>query len=158
MALAAGQGFVTNIGGFVFLPVTLPVNVGAACVIQTHLAASVAHVHGHDTETADVRAAIALCLLGNAATEVLKRVGINVGEKLALAMIKKLPASIIVRINQKVGFALLAKFGVKRASVTLAKGIPLVGGVVGGGIDAAATRAVGKFANDFFCEPPTKVK
>ncbi len=38
---------------------------------------------------------------------------------------------------------MFAKYGTKRSAVTLAKGVPLVGGVVGGSVDAVSTRAVG---------------
>lgn len=151
--MAAGQGFVTNVGGLAALPISLPANVGAAYLVQTHLAASIAHIHGHDSDEEQVRAAVLLCLLGNAGTEVVKKAGVEIGQKLALSMIDKLPIAVIRKINQRVGFTLLAKHGTKRATVTLAKGVPLVGGVVGGSIDAAATRAVGAFAGKFFSEP-----
>lgn len=150
VALAAGQGFVTNVGGFATMPITLPANIGAAYLVQTHLAASIAQVHGHDSDSEDIRTAILLCLLGNAATEVVKQTGIKIGEKVAVSMIKKLPVTVIHRINKRVGFALVAKTGTKRAVVTLAKGVPFVGGAVGGSVDAVATRAVGGFANSFF--------
>jgi hypothetical protein len=151
--MAAGQGFVTNVGGLITLPISLPANVGAAYLVQTHLAASIAHIHGHDSDEEQVRAAVLLCLLGNAGTEVVKKAGVQIGQKLALSMIDKLPITVIWKINQRVGFALLAKHGTKRAAVTLAKGVPLVGGVVGGSIDAAATRAVGAFSDKFFSQP-----
>jgi hypothetical protein len=150
VALAAGQGFVTNLGGFATMPVSLPANVSAAYLIQTHLAASIAYVYGHDADSEAVRTTILLCLLGNAGSEVMKKAGIKIGEKLALSMIKKLPVSVIHKINRRVGFALVAKFGTKRATITLAKGVPLVGGAVGGSADAITTRAVGAFANKTF--------
>jgi hypothetical protein len=154
VALAGAQGFVTNLGGLPILPITLPANVGAAYLIQTHLAASVAHVKGHDLDDDDVRAAILLCLLGNSAVEVLKKTGIVIGEKFSMAMIKKLPMSVIYRINKRAGFALVAKFGTMRSAVTLSKAVPVVGGFIGGGVDAAATRGVGAFAKRFFTDTP----
>jgi hypothetical protein len=45
---------------------------------------------------------------------------------------------------------LVAKFGTKRAALTLAKGVPVVGGVIGGGFDVVATRAVGAYADRTF--------
>ncbi len=72
-------GFVTNIGGLVTLSVSLPANVGAAYLVQSHLAASIAVVYGHDPHEEEVRTALLLCLLGNGATDVLKRVGVDVG-------------------------------------------------------------------------------
>ena len=154
VAWAGAQGFATNLGGIIMLPGALPVNIGAAFLIQTHLAASIAHLRGHDTDDESVRAAILLCLLGNAAVEVLKKVGISVGEKLAFAMIKRLPMEVIWAIHKRVGFMLIAKYGTKRSVITLAKFIPLIGGIVGGGFDAAATHAVGAFAAHFFHATP----
>ena len=131
VALAGAQGFVTNLGGLITLPVTLPTNVTASYVIQTHLIASIAAVYGRDLDSEEVQTAILLCLLGNAGTDLLKKVGIG-------------------QFNKRVAAALLAKYGGKKAGVTLAKGVPLVGGVIGGGFDAASTRAVGAFARRFF--------
>ena len=148
--VAGSQGFVTNIGGFITMPVTLPANIGAAYLIQTHLAAAIAHVHAQDLDSDEVRTAILLCLLGNAGTEVLKQLGIKVGSKYTMTLIKRIPMAVIHQINRRAGFALVAKYGTKRAAVTLAKGVPFVGGAVGGSMDAVATAAVGKFADKFF--------
>lgn len=148
--IAGSQGFVTNLGGFVTMPVALPANIGAAYLIQSHLAAAIAQVHGQDLRSEEVQTAILLCLLGNAGTEVVKQVGIKVGTKYSAALLKSIPVAVIRQINRKAGFALVAKYGTKRAAVTLAKGIPLVGGGIGGGMDAVATKAVGTFADKFF--------
>ncbi len=152
---AAGiQGFATNVGGLITLPVTLPANVAAAYLVQTHLIASIAAVQGHDLESDGVRTAILVCLLGNAGTEVLKKVGIKAGAKLTMSLIERIPAQLIVEVNKRVGFTLLAKYGTAKAGITLAKGVPLVGGVIGGSFDAVTTRAVGGFARRFFANPP----
>ncbi|PWW23500.1 EcsC family protein [Geodermatophilus normandii] len=150
VSMAAAQGFVTNLGGVVTLPVTLPVNVGASYLVQTHLAASIAAVHGHDLRSERLRSAVLLCLLGNAGTEVLKKAGVTVGQKLSVTLIERIPVTLIREINRKVGFALVAKFGTKRAVLPLVKAVPVVGGVIGGGFDAVATRAVGAFAEKTF--------
>ncbi|GAA3851563.1 EcsC family protein [Saccharothrix violaceirubra] len=152
VAAAGVQGFATNLGGLITLPVTLPANIAAAYLVQTHLIASIAAVRGHDLESDEVRTAILVCLLGNAGTELLKKAGIRVGAKLTMNLIERVPAHLIREINKRVGFTLLAKYGTSRASITLAKGVPLVGGVIGGGFDAVTTRAVGAFAHRFFSE------
>ncbi|MGY1780341.1 EcsC family protein [Geodermatophilus sp. SYSU D01036] len=149
-AMAGAQGFVTNVGGLVTLPVTLPANVGASYLVQTHLAASIAVVHGHDLDSEQMRSAVLLCLLGNAGTEVVKRAGVTVGTKLSTTLIQRIPVTLIREINKRAGFALVAKFGTKRAALTLAKGVPVVGGVIGGGFDVVATRAVGAYADRVF--------
>jgi len=152
---AAGvQGFAMNLGGLITLPVALPANVAAAYLVQTHLIASIAAVQGHDLESDEVRTAIMVCLLGNAGAELLKKAGIKVGSKLTMSLIERIPAQLIREVNKRVGFTLLAKHGTSRAGITLAKGVPLVGGVIGGGFDAVTTRAVGGFARRFFASAP----
>ncbi|MCE6997618.1 EcsC family protein [Saccharothrix sp. S26] len=152
VAAAGVQGFATNIGGLITLPVTLPANLTASYLVQTHLIASIAAVHGHDLDSDEVQTAILVCLLGNAGTEVLKKAGIKVGAKLTMNLIERIPAQLIREINKRVGFTLLAKYGTTKATVTLAKGVPIVGGVIGGTFDAVTTRAVGAFAARFFTE------
>lgn len=149
-AAAGAQGFVTNLGGFIAMPLTLPANVGASYLVQTHLAGAIAAVHGHDLDGEEVRTAVLLCLVGNAGTEVLKQVGVKVGTQVSMTVIKRIPITVIRQINKKVGFMLVAKYGTKRAVITLAKGVPLVGGAIGGGMDATATWAVGSLADKAF--------
>ena len=149
-AAAGAQGFVTNLGGFIAMPITLPANVGASYLVQTHLAGAIAAVHGNDLDSEEVRTAVLLCLVGNAGTEVLKQVGVKVGTQVSMSVIKAIPIAVIRQINKKVGFMLVAKYGTKRAVITLAKGVPLVGGAIGGGMDATATWAVGSLANKAF--------
>jgi hypothetical protein len=153
VAAAGVQGFATNVGGLITLPVTLPANLTASYLVQTHLIASIAAVHGHDLESDEVQTAILVCLLGNAGGELLKKAGIKVGAKLTMDLIERIPAQLIREVNKRVGFTLLAKYGAGKATVTLAKGVPLVGGVIGGTFDAVTTRAVGTFASRFFTRP-----
>lgn len=68
----------------------------------------------------------------------------------------KIPTAIIRQINKKVGFYLVAKYGTKRAAITLAKFIPVAGGIVGGAVDATLTRLVGATAKKTF-PPPDEV-
>lgn len=160
VAAAGVQGFATNVGGLITLPITLPANLTASYLVQTHLIASIAAVHGHDLESDEVQTAILVCLLGNAGTELLKKAGIKVGSRLTMNLIERIPAQLIREVNKRVGFTLLAKYGTTKATVTLAKGVPLVGGVIGGTFDAVTTRAVGAFASRFFTEreePPAVV-
>ncbi|ATE53100.1 EcsC family protein [Actinosynnema pretiosum] len=150
VAAAGAQGFVTNLGGLLTLPVALPANLTASYLVQAHMIASIAAVHGHDLESQEVQTAVLVCMVGNAGTEVLKKAGIKAGTKLTVNLIERIPAKVIVEINKRIGFTLLAKYGTSRATLVLAKGVPLVGGVIGGGVDAVATRALGAFAQRFF--------
>lgn len=149
-AIAGAQGFVTNMGGFVTLPVAIPANIGASYLVQTHLAGAIAVVHGQDLDSEQVKSAVLLCLVGNAGAEAIKRVGVTVGSKATMTLINRIPITVLRQINKKVGFMLVAKHGTKRAVVTLAKGVPLVGGFIGGTVDTIATRTVGAYANNAF--------
>ena len=85
------------------------------------------------------------------AADIIKKAGINIGEKITVNAIRKIPGAVLTKINQKVGFRLITKFGEKGA-VNLVKLVPLVGGVVGGGIDVVGTTAIAKVANQMFIE------
>lgn len=148
---AAGvNGFVTGLGGFITLPVTIPANMAGALVINARLAAAIAYLRGYDPKDPHVRTVVTLIAVGSNAQQIAKAVGVKVGQKVAMEAIKKLPIAIIREINKKAGFMLLAKYGTKRAMVTLAKGIPLVGGVVGGAVDASMTNVIGRTSRSMF--------
>lgn len=148
---AAGvNGFVTGLGGFIAMPLTVPANMAGALVINARLAAAVAYLRGYDPKDPHVRTVATLIAVGSNAQQIAKTVGIKVGQKVAMEAIKKLPIVLIREINKKAGFMLLAKYGSKRALVTLAKGIPLVGGVIGGAVDATMTGVVGRTAEAMF--------
>ncbi|MEU5508724.1 hypothetical protein [Streptomyces fungicidicus] len=70
--------------------------------------------------------------------------GVKIGQKLGEQMIKKIPITVIRAINKKAGTHLVSKYGTKRAAITLAKGIPILGGIVGGAVDAGATAVIGQ--------------
>ncbi|MGP4033853.1 EcsC family protein [Pseudarthrobacter sp. 1C304] len=148
---AAGvNGFVTGLGGFIAMPVTVPANMAGALVINARLAGAIAYLRGYDPKDPHVRTVATLVAVGSNAQQIVKTFGIKVGEKVLIQAIKQLPIAVIREINKKVGFMLLAKYGTKRAVVTLAKGVPLVGGVIGGAVDATMTGAIGRTARTMF--------
>ncbi|MCC9205967.1 EcsC family protein [Arthrobacter sp. zg-Y769] len=148
---AAGVGgFVTGLGGFIAMPVTIPANMAGALVINARLAAAIAYLRGYDPTDPHVRTVATLVAVGSNTQQIAKTIGIKVSEKVAMEAIKKVPIAVIREINKKAGFMLVAKFGTKRSVVTLAKGVPLVGGVVGGAVDATMTNVVGRTARAMF--------
>lgn len=148
---AAGvTGLMTSLGGFVTMPVTLPANVAGSLVINARLAAAIAHLRGYDPTDPHVRTVVTMVALGSNAQQIAKAAGVKVGEKAAMAAIKKIPNEVLKQINKKAGFMLVAKYGTKRPVFTLAKGVPLVGGVIGGSVDATMTGLVGRTADRMF--------
>ena len=140
----------TGIGGFIAMPVTVPANMAGALVINARLAGAIAYLRGDDPKDPHVRTVATLVAVGSNAQQIVKTIGIKVGEKVVIQAIKQLPIALIREINKKAGFMLLAKYGSKRALVTLAKGVPLVGGVIGGAVDATMTGAIGRTARAMF--------
>lgn len=148
---AAGvNGLVTGLGGFIAMPVTIPANMAGALVINARLAAAIAYLRGYDPKDPHVRTVVTLIAVGSNAQQIARTVGVKVGQKVAIEAIKRLPIAVIREINKKAGFMLLAKYGSKRALVTLAKGVPLVGGVVGGAVDASMTSVIGRTSRSMF--------
>lgn len=149
---AATSGFVTGLGGLITLPVAVPANISSVLFVQVRMIAAIAIMGCHDVRDDQVKALVFLCLVGRGANEILKATGVKVGEKLTVALIKKVPAKVLVAINRKVGFRLLTKFG-EKGVVNLAKVVPVVGGVVGATFDAVSTNIVGNAARKIFIEP-----
>lgn len=147
--LVGTVGFATGLGGVFTLPVTIPTDVAVTYALSARCAAAVAHLRGYDVESDEVRSVVMLTLLGSAGAGVAAEVGAKIGSKTAMAALKRLPGSVFIAINKKVGFRLLTKFGQKGA-VNVVKLVPLVGGGVGATINVAAMRTVGRYAKKNF--------
>lgn len=141
------SGFLTSLGGFITLPVALPANV--ASVIYMQMIAAIARMGGYDLHDDRVKTLIIACLCGNEVKEILKQAGIQIGKKLTERAVQKISSALIVRINRAVGFRLLTKFGTKGA-INLSKAIPVIGGFIGGGVDAYSTKVIGNKAKELF--------
>lgn len=133
--LAAGSGFVTGLGGFVTLPVALPANVAGFYILATRMAAAIAAVRGYDLSQQSVRSAILLSLVGADADDLLKKVGYSSGGRLANLAAQKMPGAVLMAINKGVGFRLITRLG-RSTFARLGRGVPLMGGVIGAGLDA----------------------
>lgn len=149
VAKCTTSGFVTGLGGLITLPITVPANLGSVLYIQLRMIASIAYIGGFNPSDDEVQTMAYLCLTGTAISDVIKGTGIKVGQKVAISALKKLPGSILTKINQKVGFRLVTKFG-EKGIVNIAKLVPVVGGVVGGVIDFGGTKVIGQTAYNMF--------
>ncbi|HVX11370.1 MAG TPA: EcsC family protein [Pirellulales bacterium] len=143
------SGFFTGLGGVVTIPFSIPTALGASWLIQTRMSAAIARIYGHNLHDDKVRTFVVLTLLGNEAAGLLKEVGVTVGNKLTLEVIKRIPIKSITSINKLVGFRLLSKVS-QQGVVDLTKLVPVAGGVVGGTFDLVACQAVGRIAKKVF--------
>lgn len=146
---AGTSGFLTGLGGLITMPVSIPANIASVMYIQIRMIAAIAHMGGYDLKDDRVKSLVYLCMAGNGAKDILKDIGIVVGQKLTAKMIQNISGKTITAINQKIGFRLLTKFGEKGA-VNLGKAIPLVGGFIGGSFDSVTTNAIGNIAQSTF--------
>lgn len=142
-------GFITGLGGLLTLPLALPAGFGASWVIQTRMVAAVARIAGYDLRSDRVRTFVVVSLVGDAVKDITKGAGVHIGKGLTRSLINRIPGKALIEINKKVGFRLITKAGEKGA-VNLMKGVPFIGGVVGGVFDAGACRVVGKNAKRLF--------
>lgn len=145
------SGFITGLGGLLTLPVTIPASLGASWIIQARMAAAIARIYGHDISEERVQTVILMVIIGQDLKEVCKQAGIRIGTRFTYKMIEKIPGTILVKINQLIGFRLLTKAG-ERGIVNLTKMVPIVGGIVGGSFDAVTCRITGKAAKSAFGE------
>ena len=153
------SGFLTGFGGFATMIATLPANITSVMYVQLRMCCAIAKMSGYDIHSDQVQTLIYACLTGSAATEILKSSGIKFANKFGVAMVDKIPGKALTAINRKVGFRFMTKFG-ETGIINLGKVVPVVGGFVGGGIDVASTRIIGKNAYNIFVkgEMPTKAE
>lgn len=151
IAKCTTSGFVTGLGGLITLPVAIPANVGSVLYVQIRMIACLARMGGYDTNSDQVQTLVYACLAGISIDQVFKQAGIKIGLKVAEVMVKKIPGTLLTKINQKVGFRLLTKFGTK-GIINIGKTIPVVGGVIGGGFDLVETKIIANRAYKLFIE------
>ena len=134
LKLAAAGGFVTSLGGFVTMPIALPANVIGFYLVATRMVAGLASIRGYDVRQAEVRSAVLLALVGADADDLLKKAGYASTGRLANLAAQRLPGPALMAVNKAVGFRLLTQVG-KKSLTRFGKAVPLVGGVVGAGVD-----------------------
>lgn len=145
----ATSGFITNLGGIITLPVAIPANISSVVYVQIRMIAAIAYIGGYDVKNDRVKSLVYTCLLGNSAKDIFKECGIKVGNKFAQQAIKNMSGQLIIKINQKVGFRLLTKFG-EKGLINIGKCIPVVGGLIGATLDGFATNTIGDVARETF--------
>ena len=150
-AKSATSGFLAGLGGVIVMPVAIPANIASVILVQMRMVAAIAHMGGYDLKDDEVKTFVYTCLAGNEAKDLLKGAGIQLGKKMAISGIKKIPGAALTKINQAVGFRLLTKFG-EKGVINLGKLVPLAGGVIGGTFDGFTTNIIGNVARNIFIE------
>lgn len=144
--IAGAQGFATNLGGLITAAASIPANIAALALVQSHLVAGIAHLRGYNLADPNVRNAVLACLLGKSAVKSL------VGDRrlpatpLGIATAAEHDPAVDEQISNTITAELIAGVGGKRLATMAGKRIPLLGGVVGGATDGYGTWQVGRYA------------
>ncbi len=147
---SAGSGFMTNLGGMITLPVAIPANFTSVLFVQLRMIAAIAHLCGYDVHNRKVKTLIYVALCGSAVSDLLKDVDIRYSTQLTANMLNKyLTAEVIKSINKAIGFRLLSRVSTNGVLHT-SKFVPILGGLVAGGLDAMTTNIIGNTARDMF--------
>lgn len=155
LQIGAVGGFATGLGGFITMPVALPVNIVEFYITATRMVAAIAHLRGHDLSRDEIRTAVLLTLTGTQADDILAKAGVAPAAGMATnAVLKNLPSAALMMVNKGIGFRLLRNLGTK-AFAKLGKFVPVAGGAVGAGLD---TWMLKRIADNARREFPTQVK
>lgn len=146
------SGFITGLGGVVTFPVSIPAALGISWLIQARMAGAIACIYGHDLASERVRTKILLSLAGDVAKDAMKDLGLKPGSAITQRAVDQVPGRALVEINKRIGAQLLAKAG-QRVVLRFPRAVPVIGGVVGGALDAAVCRLVGRTARKLFRPP-----
>lgn len=151
IAKCTTSGFITGFGGVITLPVSIPANIGSVLYVQMMMIACTAYMAGYDLDSDQVQTFVYACLAGVSVNELIKQTGIKIGTKVAQKSIEKIPGKALTRINQKIGFRFVTKFG-KKGILNLGKLVPGVGAIINGSLDFAETKVIANRAYKMFFE------
>ena len=151
IAKCTTSGFLTGFGGAITMPVTIPANIGSVLYVQMRMIACAAHMGGYDLRSDQVQTFVYACLAGVSVNNVVKKFGMNFGHKMAMNGVKKIPGKVLAKINQRLGFRFVTKFG-EKGLINLGKMIPVVGAAINGGFDFVETKAISARAYKMFIE------
>jgi len=144
---AGMQGFATNLGGLVTAAVTIPANIAGLALIQCRLVASIAHLRGYDLEDQRVRNAVLACILGEDSIKNLVRKKKLPSTPMGMATAPAHDPHLDAVVAAEVTSELLTKIAGKRVATGVGRRIPVVGGVLGAGIDGFSTWQIGRYAD-----------
>lgn len=150
VAMAGGQGFATNWGGFFVSLLTIPANIAASSFLQARLVSGIAHLRGYEVGDPRVRTAILMVMLGPGAMAHLVSTGVLPSSPLVVATAPVFDARLDGQVSRALLDRALNQVTGKRLGLRLARGIPLVGGGVGAAVDGWSTRAIAIHAMNEF--------
>ncbi|MBF0236552.1 MAG: EcsC family protein [SAR324 cluster bacterium] len=141
-AKSATSGFITGLGGIITLPVVIPADISAVLFIEVRMILTIAIMGGHDPNNETVKMLVYACLSDSVTEEVLNAISTEVGIEVLEFSVNRLSLGVI---RKSVGGRLAVHFGSK-GFLHLARGIPVLGGIIWGTLDAVDTNRTGNNA------------
>ena len=144
---AGAQGFLTNLGGRAMMAFTVPTNISGLALVECRMIAGIAHLRGYDLGDPRVLNAVLVCMLGEESVRELVRTKKLPAPPMALATAPAHDPQLDLVISAEVASDLVQKVAGKKLAGTVARRIPLVGGLVGMGADGYSTWQIGRYAD-----------
>lgn len=148
--MAAGQSFVTGLGGLIALPASVPADAAAyvGWLARTASAVQLSHGFEHRTETAESQ--LKLAMLAGAGVSKLTIQGTEV---LVTQMAKKVMTTPYHSAPMQAAVkALAAKVGINLTHKSFARAVPLVGGAVNGSVQGGLVSIGGRRILSYYRE------
>ena len=158
-------GFALGLPGFSAMPLTIPADLASVSYLQLRMIAVIGILFGWEATSDQLRTVAFSCLLGTAAGEAAREVGVKASTRFGSRFIKNISGQSLKKLNDFLGIHNLvikgvnagAKAGSKatvsatakagsKGIVNLSKMVPLLGGIVGGGLNIVFTRQMGSLA------------
>lgn len=83
----ATSGFLSGLGGLLTMPITIPANISSVLYVQIRMVAAVAYMSGFNIRDDKVKTFVYVALCGSSASEVMKKAGIKITEKMSEQLI-----------------------------------------------------------------------
>ncbi|OMQ24615.1 EcsC family protein [Serratia oryzae] len=137
-AKAATSGFMLGVGGLVTLPVTLPASLVGPLLLQFRLIAAIALLAGHDVHDVRTRHLAYLCLGGTVAKDAL--------QAYAACLFQQMSTRSLEQVTEKTATLVTTRLAGRLPAAHVSHLVPLLSGVVSGGLDYLAVRSAGALA------------
>lgn len=162
---AGAAGFALGLPDFTAMPLTIPADLASVSYLQLRMIAVIGIMFGWEATSDQLRTVAFSCLLGTATGEAVRDVGVKASTRFGSRFIRNISGKSLKRVNDffgvhnlfikgvnvgtKAGGKATASAGAKAGSkgiVNLTKLVPLLGGIVGGGLNVVFTRQMGNLA------------
>jgi uncharacterized membrane protein YebE (DUF533 family) len=147
---AGTQGFLTNLGGLVTMTVTVPANIAGLALIECRMVAAIVHLRGYDLDDMRTRNAILAALVGEERALSLIRKKRLPGTPMAIATAPVHDPHLDTLIASEVASELMSVVAGKKLASTVGRRVPVVGGLVGMGVDGYNAWRIGRYAGREF--------